>query len=791
MKKTNGVLTQVQPKDLLLLETDPDKFWFGVSRIGKDAFADCEDLTKIVIPENISEIESYAFFGCENLKEVVINSRLVIIQQGAFYKCANLKSVEATDGVVEIFPSAFEDCSSLENVVISEMLGSISVRAFYNCSSLKQITIAEGTKKIGARAFFNCNNLTSVAMPNSVENLGVNVFTGCTNLENVTLSERLEIIPDFAFESCANLKEIVIPNGVKRIGRSAFQSCDSLKNITIPDSVTNIEINAFQFCYAVEEVRIPASVSKIGTANFDGCKNIYVNKTTGDSILTKTDKDELLSDHMKIACTEENLMKFVDKNYRTNFLQLSEWKKEGKIKFIPPEYIIEIFPHTQMDKYFANNNNQRWGKLVKTLRFDTLDEFEKNNSLIDLMKIYYALGGFSENQGECEKAFNYVLKHVAKTGNPNATPSEIGEELHRRFSRIELKGKYNPTFAQFFMKYYHDNPDFMVFSLEDKDGAMMIEQDYLCAAHNAFGAILKNYPNRVVNRNEERSLLTPRFVAENSSMVEYDDVFDGNETLATIVGRYGYSQEQFNHIQEVYEKAKSIKDSYVICADKASGKEGITFRVLEKDDPLGFVLGDITNCCQHIGGAGEECVDDGYVNPNAGFLVFEENFLDENGVLKTRILAQAYVWYDPETKTVCYDNIEIPTKILKELKSGEKNERKLSTSAFINAIVESATSIINTMNKNGVEVQRVTTGVGYNDLSEELEKIFGAPEINPIAMHRDYAGYSDAKNGQFLIQTYDQVTKECASTVRKALTEASEDLSQIEEVSKNTPNQMA
>ena len=47
-----------------------------------------------------------------------------------------------------------------------------------------------------------------------------------------------------------------------------------------------------------------------------------------------------------------------------------------------------------------------------------------------------------------------------------------------------------------------------------------------------------------------------------------------------------------------------------------------------------------------------------------------DRFLDDDGKPTggTRILGQAYVWYDPETKTVCYDNIEIPTKILDELK---------------------------------------------------------------------------------------------------------------------------
>ncbi len=261
--------------------------------------------------------------------------------------------------------------------------------------------------------------------------------------------------------------------------------------------------------------------------------------------------------------------KWFNNNFRKNYVQLKVWKENKKIKFIPPEFTIEIFPANQMEKYFVNNNNQRWAKLVKALEFDTLKEPEKQNSLADLMKIYYAIGGFSENQGESEKAFDYIIKYVAKIDRHNFTPSMIGEEIHSRFSRIVLKGEYNKMFAQFFMKYYKDNPEFMSFELRDQYGKKMERQDYLCFAHNSFDSILKNYPNRIVNGNEERALLSPKFVAEHSYFINYQDIEDGNERLADIIGKYGYSQKQFEHIQEIYDTAKKLKESYIIRADKS------------------------------------------------------------------------------------------------------------------------------------------------------------------------------------------------------------------------------
>lgn len=166
-------------------------------------------------------------------------------------------------------------------------------------------------------------------------------------------------------------------------------------------------------------------------------------------------------------------------------------------------------------------------------------------------------------------------------------------------------------------------------------------------------------------------------------------------------------------------------------------------------------MGDVANCCQHFGGEAESCVEDGYLNPKAGFIVFEHKNSDPDKEGK-RMVGEAYMWYDPETKTVCFDNIEVPTKVLKQLKQGDKQDSEVSFNNFVKAVIESADAIMYDMNRNGIEVQRVTTGKGYNDLATVLEKTFGKPEENPIVRHRGYGGYSDADFAQYLIRTYDQ-----------------------------------
>lgn len=553
-----------------------------------------------------------------------------------------------------------------------------------------------------------------------------------------------------AFGYCKELEKLVIPRHVVAIGSEAFANCPNLRlQIELP-----------------RKGELVLSPAAFASANF---KYLYVPRDPhGQWLWLTPDQDPTLADDYYQTAFDFNfdlkrLNNLLDDNYRQNFLQVSTWRQQGKVKFMPPEFTLQLFPATEMANYFVNNNHKRWAELVKSVHFDLLADQQKLNSLTDLMKIYYALGGFSAHQGERDKAFAYIDQQVAQYRNEGKRPSlssyiddilsAVANDIHQRFSRLVLKGPYNPTFAQFFMKYYHTDPDFMRFEFTNRSG-----QDYLCAAHNNFDELLQKYPNRVVNGNTERDLLTPRFVAEHCCVMHYENVDEQNAALAETVGAYGYTQEQFDRIQNIYNRAKKLKDQAVIRATDKGTVSDVSYRVLEKDDPLGFVIGDITNCCQHIGSVGESCVVDGYTNPNAGFLVFETadgQAADGKATGKKRILGQAYVWYDPATLTVCYDNIEIPSKVLAELRSGEEHHQALSMDALIQTVINSADGIMTAMNHKGTRtpVERVTVGKGYNDLRVAFDQQFTVTSIR--AEHRGYSGYTDAK-AQYLIRTYEE-----------------------------------
>lgn len=582
-------------------------------------------------------------------------------------------------------------------------------------------------------------------------------------------------------------REYTFPRHEGSVGQYALSGCVGIETIIIPSNIHLIRNGAFSGCVNSQIVFTLGNVDRLhleeGALQGTAFKYVYISKDSNRLILSPREDKSLDDVYLKLDFDLELTKRILEKSnnttYRKNIINVMKWKQEGVIKFIPPDYTLKTFPESQLDKYFLHGNNLRWGRLVKTLGFDKLYGNEKENSLTDLMKIYYAIGGFSDNQGECEKAYKNIFDYVAKTNNPNATASDIGAEIHSRFSGLNLNGPYNPEFAEFFMRYYKVNPDFMKTCLHEG----MDEVDYLCQAHNAFKRILSLNPNRTVNGNTRNSLLSPEFILKNLFEVEYTNIQKGNEELAKLMGSYAYDQSYFDEAQEIFNKAKADKDKAFLCAERASHKNGLSFRLLEKDDPLGFVIGNITTCCQRLDDENARtCVIDGYLNPNAGFMVFEQDQFDNNGkAIGKKIVGQAYVWYDPKTKTVCYDNIEVPNTLVDKLFSGDKKQGETFTSEnFIDTVIESADAIMRAMNVGGNIVERVTTGEQYNDLKDALNKKFGRPETKNLAVHRDYSGYSDAKEKQFLIRTYDQTTKDYANKINQLSDEIGKDLNVIE-----------
>ena len=180
------------------------------------------------IKENTKFINESAFADCVNLTNIVIPDSVTKLGISSFKNCKSLTSITIPDNVTSIGGYAFSGCTGLTSVTIGNSVTSIGSSAFSGCTDLTSIVIPDSVTKLGMSAFKNCKSLTSITIPDSVTSIGGYTFAGCTSLASVTIGNYVKGIGMYAFSNCDNLTSIVIPKSVISIGNYAFEECNSL-----------------------------------------------------------------------------------------------------------------------------------------------------------------------------------------------------------------------------------------------------------------------------------------------------------------------------------------------------------------------------------------------------------------------------------------------------------------------------------------------------------------------------------------------------------------------------------
>ncbi|MGM9714479.1 MAG: leucine-rich repeat domain-containing protein [Prevotella sp.] len=107
---------------------------YTVTEIGKEAFATCENLLSVSMPNSIITIRTGAFHGCLNLVSIIIPNSVTTIEGNAFVKCSKIRSVSIPNSVQKIGGNAFSSCKSLSSISIPNSITEIEGYMFYNCN---------------------------------------------------------------------------------------------------------------------------------------------------------------------------------------------------------------------------------------------------------------------------------------------------------------------------------------------------------------------------------------------------------------------------------------------------------------------------------------------------------------------------------------------------------------------------------------------------------------------------------------------------------------------------------
>ncbi|MBO7593551.1 MAG: leucine-rich repeat domain-containing protein [Salinivirgaceae bacterium] len=376
----------------------------SVKNIESGAFSGCNKLDYTVydngcyMGDNENPYKVLFMPKKQDVTSYVINTKCEIIGGGAFAGCNNLASVTIPESVVSICNGAFSNCSMLTNVEFASIGNlcrmnfegpnanplSYTHHLYIGGKEITELSIPNDVTTVGNYAFSGCDNLKSISIPNSVTSIGINAFDGCGCLKSLTIPKNVEIVGNYAFNNCDSLVSVTtesnadfsnaelsfINNGIRYkvlnknsvevsktattitewgwgvsrtyqqveipwitipatvtagntynvvgISKSAFEKCNNLVSIVIPNSVTNVGEDAFKGCSALKSITIPESVISIGDFAFFDCDSIVTLEYNTNAVGTHfSGKTELKTVHIGESVTIIKTNSFVDCNQLT------------------------------------------------------------------------------------------------------------------------------------------------------------------------------------------------------------------------------------------------------------------------------------------------------------------------------------------------------------------------------------------------------------------------------------------------------------------------------------------
>ncbi|MBQ8748926.1 MAG: leucine-rich repeat protein [Clostridia bacterium] len=692
----------------------------------KEAFADNKNLESIDLSacKELVKISANCFNKCINLQSVNLSNceQLEVVAEYAFRNCENLESVnfKGCNNLTTLGVSCFEFCMGLDNVDLRDL---------------------ESLFAIDDNVFSNCYSLVNIEMPNNseFEIIGKCAFVGCTSLEKVDLSNSsVFIIGNRAFDYCHSLKKIDLSNCQKltHIDGPLFTSSENVEEIDLRNS-TNIKTwdildGANSEPLIVGKVKISNELRGINnSARFNEMfENVRIEVYDKDKLLYEFDSNDAVYGNYKVlllgllsyarekgydvkpeflnafACKQE--LNFAFKNFRA-LSSLVSGKMLGGGKL---DYLNESLVLLRTLGYFGVANAENGNGFDKR-------ELEVYKNLLAKDLIYKKIK--QEIKGDINKV--YINKLIQEKTNKIARSYSLDklvtlwvennivnhphkEKLFYELSLFEQNQKLDLKFAEFFVLHFDEIMQEKISKVEILDRQQEVNEEYtdesvnggirLSVIHKKFEEILVNSNKQVVTRSDNQRLTLKDCEASSS----FKNVIEGNEKLAEYCGNAHLVQEEFEILQSIFEGGKLLKDKQQLRVCKDDSKMDITYEMLEKDDPIGLVLGSITNCCQKIGHSGEPCMKIGATNVYSGFVVFKNN---------GKIIGQSWVWYDVESKTIALDNIEVPDVYYKLVNKEKEQEVK----ACVKRLCD---NFYKTMTERGFKVDNIIIGKSATDM---------------------------------------------------------------------------
>ena len=295
------------------------------NKVGDYMFYNCKQLINLMLPENTTAIEDYAFADCDRLSVISIPDKVKLFGVQSFRNDISLLRIPMPSSLTSIKDYAFMGCDKISEITIPANVTNIGDGIVKDCQNISKINVAEGnnqfasengvlftstfdellifpvnyesnsyvvkdgTKIIAPYAFGNSKKLREVGLPSTLTNIGEDAFIGCVNLSSLQVKAlNPPVCNNDCFEAVSKTRcELIVPkgcyhyywvapvwSGFNKIKESEFISSEDdilYNDIKVDVENSNIIING-----------VPVSI-QVHIFKVDGTL-IYQGQSTGDVI---------------------------------------------------------------------------------------------------------------------------------------------------------------------------------------------------------------------------------------------------------------------------------------------------------------------------------------------------------------------------------------------------------------------------------------------------------------------------------------------------------------------------
>lgn len=256
---------------------------YGITQIGKHAYAGCNNLKSIFIPDTIQKVQNYAFTGVS--ANIYIQRDKPVMGEVPAGWGLSWNSNDGDDegtrvlywGVIDMYESGDYSFILLNDytAVAAEYIGSTSALSVEVPASVTYNDTEFVVAQLGDELFANMSLLNTVTLHEGLKTIGSKVFYMDMMLSSITLPSTLTSIGDYAFLGTMSLKEIYIPASVESIGFVCFAGSNATIYCGIEESIIG---GAYD--YRVKQWNIKLGFEDISNlTSLDGIWSLITNPT--------------------------------------------------------------------------------------------------------------------------------------------------------------------------------------------------------------------------------------------------------------------------------------------------------------------------------------------------------------------------------------------------------------------------------------------------------------------------------------------------------------------------------